>query len=95
MVSSPITVAGLTSKPTSEYTPAVVVRSKHERDQRRDRHVSLVADGDVEGDEHQEHDERDQRLLGDLCAPRRRHRRVADGLLAGLAVGAHRMEFVE
>ena len=28
MVSSPITVAGVTSKPTSEYTPAVVIRSK-------------------------------------------------------------------
>jgi hypothetical protein len=29
MVSSPITVAGVTSKPTSEYTPAVTTRSKN------------------------------------------------------------------
>jgi hypothetical protein len=28
MVSRPITVAGLTSKPTREYTPAVTTRSK-------------------------------------------------------------------
>ncbi|CFE43237.1 Uncharacterised protein [Mycobacterium tuberculosis] len=28
MVSRPMTVAGVTSKPTREYTPAVTVRSK-------------------------------------------------------------------
>ena len=36
-----------------------------------------------------------QRLLGDLPAPGRRHRRVADGLLARLAVGALGLERVE
>ena len=83
MVSSPMTVAGVTSKPTSEYTPAVVMMSKNIVTSADDRHVALVADRDVEADEHQEHAERDQRLLGDLPAPRRRHRGVADGLLAG------------
>ena len=28
MVNRPMTVAGVTSKPTTEYTPAVVIRSK-------------------------------------------------------------------
>ena len=29
IVSRPMTVAGVTSKPTSEYTPAVTIRSKN------------------------------------------------------------------
>ena len=85
----------MTSNPTSEYTPAVTIRSKNRAASADDRHVPLVAHGDVDRDEHQEHHQRDERLLGDLAAPGLRHRRVADRLLAGLAVGALGLEGVE
>ena len=36
---------------------------EEQRDNRRDRHVPLEPDGDVHAHDHQEHKQRDQRLL--------------------------------
>ena len=59
MVRMPMTVAGVTSNPTIEYTPAVTVTSKTSEASAAMRHVQLEADGDVHRDQHEEHRERD------------------------------------
>ena len=48
------------------------------RQDRRQRHPPLEAERDVQGDQAEEHDQRGDRLPGDLLAPRRADRRHAD-----------------
>ncbi len=59
-----------------------------QRDQRRDRHRAFEVERQEQRHEHEEHGERDHRLLGDLATPAAAHRAVADHGERGLAVGA-------
>jgi hypothetical protein len=68
---------------------------EYQRGQRGEGHVALVPDGDVQRRQRQEHHQGDESLVGDLPAPGLRHRRVADRVLVGLAVGAPWLERVE